>query len=146
MVSRDEHLQNVCEFYFSIFYIMRCRIKTTLTALRAACPDNRLDVKKFLRAFDKEFDCEIRARNRVQHHASFDDVEINRISITELLSKETNVQRNFWRGQHAFAYRKFSREWGLRARRRAVEMQLFVEVVALGILTEAGFLRFPEAS
>lgn len=29
-VSRDEHLQNVCEFYFSIFYMMKCRIKTTI--------------------------------------------------------------------------------------------------------------------
>jgi hypothetical protein len=138
LVSRDEHLQNVCEFYFSIFYMMRCRIKTTLNNLKLACPNGKLKIGKFLLAFDKQFDYEIRARNRVHHHQAFENVEINRISITGILSEE-HVGGNFWRGQHMFAYRKFSREWGLRARRQASEMQCFVEVIAVVLLTEAGF-------
>jgi hypothetical protein len=85
-ITRDEHIQNVCEFYFSIFYIMRCRIKITLNNLKLACPDSNLNMKNFLQHFDKEFDYELRARNRVQHHETFDDVGINRISITGILS------------------------------------------------------------
>jgi hypothetical protein len=145
-ISRDEHLQNVCQFYLSIFYMMKCRIKTTLNSLKVACPENRLKIGKFISAFEKQFDYEIRARNRVHHHEAFEDIEINRISITGMLYENQDCQSNFWRGQHMFTYRKFSREWALRARHRAGEMQLFVEVVALGLLTEAEFLRFPETS
>jgi hypothetical protein len=123
---------------------MRCRIKITLNNLKAVCPDNKLNVKNFLRHFDKEFDYELRARNRVHHHESFDDIGINRISITGMLSDSNVVQSNIWRWQHKTAYRKFSKEWSLRARHRALRMQVFVEAVALGILTAAAFLRFPD--
>jgi hypothetical protein len=143
-ISRDEHLQNVCEFYFSSFYIMRCRIKTTLNNLKVACPNSSLKVSNFLRAFDKEFDYELRARNRVHHHQSFENIEINRISITGIISGDEDVHSKFWRWQHLSAYRRFSRQWSLRAQRRARTMQGFVEAVALGILTEAAFLRFPD--
>ena len=143
-VSRDEHLQNVCEFYFSTFYIMRCRIKITLSNLKVVCPDCKLNVKGFLRQFDKEFDYELRARNQVHHRKSFEDRGIDRISITGVLSTSSEkFQSSIWRRQHRIAYRKFSREWSLRARHRALRMQqVFVEAVALGILTGATFLRF----
>lgn len=140
-ISRDEHLQNVCEFYFSIFYIMRGRIKITLNNLKVACPDSNLNVKGFLRQFDKEFEYELRARNRVHHHGSFEDRGIDRISITGILSSSEEVQGNIWHWHHRTAYRKFSKEWSLRARHRALRMQVFVEAVALGILTGAAFLK-----
>jgi hypothetical protein len=142
-ISRDEHLQNVCEFYFSLFYIMRGRMKITLNNLKVACPNSDLNVKGFLRHFDKEFDYELRARNRVHHHESFEDRGIDRISITGMLSSSEELQSNIWRWQHRTAYRKFSKEWSLRARHRALRMQVFVEAIALGILTGAAFLRFP---
>jgi hypothetical protein len=141
-ISRDEHFQNVCEFYFSIFYIMRCRIKITLNNLMVACPNSKLNVKHFLRQFDKEFDYELRARNRVQHHESFEDTNINRISITGILSDSEEFESSIWQWRHRATYRKFSKEWSQRARHRALRMQVFVEAVALGILTGAAFLRF----
>jgi hypothetical protein len=143
-ISRDEHLQNICEFYFSSFYIMESRIKTTLTSLKVACPKSKLQVGKFIRAFQKEFDYELRARNRVHHHEPFDDIGLNRISITGMVSGSEDLQSKFWRGQHVFAYRKFAKEWSLQAQRRSRTMQSFVEVVALAILTEAAFLRFQD--
>lgn len=103
-----------------------------------------MKIGNFLRAFDKQFDYELRARNRVHHHEAFEHIEIDRISITGILF-EQDVGGNFWRGQHMFIYRKFSRESGLRARHQASEMQCFVEVIAVALLTEAGFLRFPDA-
>jgi hypothetical protein len=144
LISRDDHLQNICALYFSTFYMMECRIKTTLNSLKAACPHNTLQGGKIIRAFKKEFDDELRARNRVHHHEAFDDIELNRISITGVISGGEDSQSTFWRGQHVFAYRKFSREWSLQARLRSRIAQSFVEVVALGILTEAPFLRFPD--
>ena len=141
-ISRDEHLQNVCEFYFSLFYIMRGRIKITLNNLKVACPTNTLNVKGFLRHFDREFDYELRARNQVHHHESFEDRGINRISITSMLSGSEELQSSIWRWQHRTAYQKFSKEWSLRARHRALRMQGFVEAVALGIMRGAVFLRF----
>jgi hypothetical protein len=145
-VSRGEHFQNICEFYFSSFYIIRSRIKLTLNNLKVTCPNSKLNVKKFLQAFDKEFHHEIRARHQVHHYASFADREINRISLTGVLSEFENIQSKFWGGQHVVAYRKFSKEWSLIARRRAGTMQLFVEAVACGLLTEAEFLRFPDGA
>ena len=74
---------------------MRCRIKTTLNNLKVACPNSSLKVKNFLRAFDKEFDYELRARNRVHHHQSFEDIEINRISITGIFLEVKMFTANF---------------------------------------------------
>src|SRR5438105_3498016 len=123
---------------------MRFRIKITFKNLQVACLDFNLNVKGFLRQFDKEFDYELRARHRVHHRESFEDRGIDRISITGVLSASgENFQSSIWRRQHRTAYRKFSKEWSLRARHRAIGMQqVFVEAVALGILTGATFLRF----
>jgi hypothetical protein len=59
-----------------------------------------------------------------------------------MLSGSQEIQSNIWRWQHRTAYRKFSKEWSLQARRRALRMQVFVEAVALAILTKAAFVRF----
>jgi hypothetical protein len=143
-VSRAEHLQNVCEFYFSSFYIMRSRIKTTLNNLKVACPDSNIRVGILLQAFDKVFDHEIRVRNQVHHHVPFDDIELSRISITGVGSGVEHSEGTwFWRMQHRTAYRRFSRQWSLRARHRAIVMQVFVEAVAHEILAKAAFLTFP---
>jgi hypothetical protein len=145
-VSRADHLQNVCEFYFSIFYIIRSRIKTTLNNLKVACPDSRVRVQHFLQKFDKQFDRERRVRNQVHHHHSFDDIGLNRISLTGMFPEGDHPggAAFFWRIQHQTAYRKFSKQWSLQAQSRVVMMQVFVEAVAIEILTKAPFLRFPE--
>ena len=140
-VSRAEHLQNVCEFYFSTFYIMKSRIKTTLNNLKAACPNRDVRVQAFLRGFDKIFDHEMRVRNQIQHRNPFDDIALNRVSITGSVSEgEHSEGAWFWHMQHQTAYRQFSRQWSLRARHRAILMQMFVEAVAQEILAKAAFL------
>jgi hypothetical protein len=143
-VSRAEHLQNVCEFYFSTFCIIRSRIKTTLNNLKAACPDSNVKVGIFLQAFDKVFDHEIRVRNQVHHHVPFDNIELNRISITGVVSEcQHSEGTGFWRMQHRTAYRRFSKQWSLRVRHQATIMEVFVEAIAHEILEKAAFLRFP---
>jgi len=127
-VSRAEHLQNVCEFYFSIFYIIKSRMKTTLNSLKAACPENRVRVRPFLQAFDREFDGEIRVRNQVHHRHSFDDTGLHRISLTGMFAEDDHPggAAFFWRMHHQTAYRKFSRQWSLQAQSRVVVMQMFL--------------------
>jgi hypothetical protein len=143
-VSRAEHLENVCQFYFSTFYIMRSRIKTTLNNLKAACPGSNVRVGILLQAFDKVFDRERRVRNQIHHHIPFEDIELNRISITGIISDgEPSEGTWFWRMQHRTAYRRFSKQWSLRARDQAIMMEVFVEAVAREILEKAAFLRFP---
>jgi hypothetical protein len=143
-ISRAEHLQNVCEFYFSTFYIIRSRIKTTLNNLKAACPNSNIRVGSFLKAFDTVFDREIRARNQIHHHDPFDGIDLNRISITGILSDNDHSEGPFlWRFLYQTAYRKFSKEWVLRTRQRTMIMRVFVEAVAHEILTKAEFVRFP---
>lgn len=144
VISRDDHLQNICEFYLSCFYVMKNRIKTTLNNLKIACPSCKLRVGNFVKAFEKEFDDELHARNQINHRKPLDDIGITRISITGMLSGNEDPHNKMWRFQHVTAYKRFSKEWSLRARSRALRMQVFIEALSAGILTEAAFLRFPD--
>lgn len=140
-ISRDDHLRNICELYFSTFYIIRSRIKSTLTQLREACPNNTVDIGKFIKAYDKLFRDELRARNRVHHEEAFEDLGISRITISDIISRGDDAEHKIWSWQHRIAYRKFSKEWSIRAHNQASVMQVMIERVAREILSGATFLR-----
>jgi hypothetical protein len=142
-VSRDDHLRNVCELYFGSFYTIRSRIKLTLNSLKEVCPNANVNVGGVLRIFDKEFDTELRTRNRINHHGPFEDFGIERISIFGVIGSDKDLTSQSWARQHVSGYRIFCREWSQRARRQARRMQRFVEAVACAILKHASFLELP---
>jgi hypothetical protein len=146
-VSRNEHLKNVCEFYFSLFYIIKERSKDSLNRLKDLCPDNRIQITKsigaYVRLFEKTFANELHHRGRVHHGEGYGDIGLDRIFFTGVLSDSLSDQlmRNAFKLRHASAYKKASKEWALCARDRARVMQGFLEIVAGLILTNAAFLK-----
>jgi hypothetical protein len=47
-VPRDDHIRNMCEFYFGCFYIMRSRLKEVLNKLKIVIPNTSVNIgKKF---------------------------------------------------------------------------------------------------
>jgi len=146
-VSRDEHLQNVCELYFSMFYIIKERIKDTLNRLKELCPDSRTQIThmigEYVRLFEKTFANELHQRGRIHHNEGYGDMGLTRIFLTEVLSDsgKDELLRNAFKSRHASAYKKASKEWTLRARDRARVMRGFLDIVAGWILTNVAFLK-----
>lgn len=142
-VTRESHLRYCCEMFFGRFYQFKERLKKLSKAVKCAAPNNGLDFGKFIKAFDKEFENEIRARHGIHHHETFDDVAISRIALLELT--DSSDRNKFQRHAYQSHYRKTSKGWAARTRRRAEALDLFVEAVAAAVLKVCPFLDTKEA-
>jgi hypothetical protein len=140
-ISRHEHLRNVCELYFSMFYVIRSRLKEVLNKLKAACPGCRIDVGAFIKACDKEFDQELRERNSLHHSVPFEDLNIDRIMLTGMMASTEKFRDKGWDKEHLSAYRKSSKEWANRVKRRSVADRAFIDAAAKVILDKSSFLK-----
>jgi hypothetical protein len=136
LVTRHEHLTNICEMYFSRIFELKERIKKYLNALATIPAPDCMDIGKFIKQFEKEFDQEIRARNSVHHHERFEDVTLARLFLTETIIKGAELNE----------YRRLSREWVHRVRRRSAKADQFLEAVAEVTLLRCDFLKTQGAS
>lgn len=141
-VSKHAHLSNVCEMYFSRFYEFRERAKNLLNAVNKISVERKIDVGRFMKAFDKFYDSEIRERHRVHHVARFDDIQINKVWLTQLMAQSDQKSRG-WESQHRSTYRAASREWAERVKRRSATLEQTQEAIANGILECCSFLVPP---
>lgn len=141
-VSRYAHLTYCCELFFGRFYQFRERLKNLFDAVKKAVPNHQLDVGGFIKLFDKTFEDEIRARHNVHHRERFDDVAISRVFMVE--SFLATSDQASWHKEHLIHYRKAAKEWAVRTRRRADEMDRFVEGVAGALLNVCMFLDAAE--
>lgn len=127
-ITYNEHLTFVCEAFFSKFYEIRGRIKNTLNALNRLDPANDQRLGEIIKLYDKAFDFELRQRNRIAHHAVFEDVELSRLSLAETLSMAPkNLGK--WRPETQQEYRSIARGWVKRVRRKSEYLAQFVELV-----------------
>lgn len=140
-VTHSDHITNICEMYFGRFYEFRERLRKYLNALASAAPTHRIDVGRFIKVFDKEFDGELRARNSVHHHERFEDQAIDRVFLAHVAS--TGRSGNGWEAERQAAYRKVTREWVARVRRRASKLDEFMEAAAQLTLISCDFLSTP---
>ena len=137
-VTRESHLKYCCEMYFGRFYQFYERLKKLSKAVKSAAPNSKLDFGKFIKAFAKEFDQEIRARHRVHHNEAFDDVAISRIGLLELVASSDG--RDLRRQEYQSHYRKTAKEWAERTKRRSKDLDQFVEAVAVALPKACSFL------
>lgn len=135
-VTRKSHITNICEMYFGRFYEFRERLKKYLNLLKTLAP--YLDGGSFIKAFDREFDQELRARHNVHHHQRFVDIAIDRILLTDTIT--LNRDDRGWRQEHLNAYRKTANEWAGRVRQRGRRMDEWLELIAEVTLTTCVFL------
>lgn len=141
-ITREKHLRYCCEMYFGKFYQFKERLKNLSKAVQTAVPGNNLNFGGFIRAFEKEFRSEIKARNGVHHREAFDDVAISRVALLELL--ETSNSGSGRSQEYRSYYRKTENEWVSRIRRRADYLDKFVQAVAVALLRDCPFLLVNE--
>lgn len=138
-VSRSDHARNMCEFYLGNVYVLRNRLKVFLNNSSKTCPELQLNVPATLKSFDRVFDQELRMRNGVTHHEPFSDIDIERISLTQLLSQVSESKDAGFGAESQRTYRKFAESWARRAKQRAEIVGKLVDEIA-GHLTRASFL------
>jgi hypothetical protein len=124
--------------YFSRFYEFRERLKEYFKAIKAIAPHHTIEVGKFIKLFDKVFDQELRARNKVHHHERFSDIAIDKVMLTDIFS--VDERKRAWKLEHLAAYRKVANEWSNRVRVRGAKMEEFLEATASATLTVCNFL------
>jgi hypothetical protein len=137
-VTPNSHMTNVCEMYFNRFYEFRERAKKFFKAVGAVAPLANLKTGAFIKAFDKQFDQELRARNSIHHHCRFEDIAIDRIFLTGLIAKK--LERKGLEHEHLAVYRKASREWVKRVRQQGAKMDEILEAIAAVTLANCSFL------
>lgn len=138
-VSRQGHITNVCEMYFSRFYEFKDRMKRYFEAIKVIEPDHGLDIGKFIKHFEKIFYEELRTRNGVHHGGRYEDIDIDRIFLTEIMSLNDNNKG--WNHEHTVAYRKSVSKWVQRVRNRGAKMDTFLEAIARATLATCTFLK-----
>src|ERR1700722_953664 len=138
-VTRHSHITNICEMYFGRFYEFKERLKNYFDALEAAVPGHGLHVGGFIRQFDRTFNQELRARNRIHHHNRFEDLGMDGVLLMDSISM--GRPESGWRKEHLAAYRKFTREWARRVVERGKKMDEFLEAVAVATSNSCRFLQ-----
>jgi len=140
-ISKEDHCRNICEFYFSTFYVIRCRLKEMLNVQQEICLGSKTNIKKILKVFDVTFDQELRERNGIIHHTPFSEIGLERIAITGLVSRSGKKEDLYWSRTHTSSYRKFCKEWSARVTRRQLDMRTFMDVVFQVIFEQSEFLQ-----
>ena len=72
-------------------------MKKYFESFKAAAPNHGLEIGKFIKLFDKEFDQELRARNGVHHDSRFEDIAVGRVLLTEYISM--NDENTNWKSE-----------------------------------------------
>ena len=135
-VSRDSHLRYCCEMYFSRFYQFKERLKKLFEAFKLVTPDHKLNIGMFIKQFNEDFKQEINERNSLHHDVAFDAVDISRIALYEITGLSDSDP--YTSQSH---YRKISKEWAARVRRRSEHLDVYVEAVAKTLLENCQFLK-----
>ncbi|MDQ8758075.1 hypothetical protein RCO27_17750 [Sphingosinicella sp. LHD-64] len=104
--------------------------------------DGELDVGKTLKGFARDFDQELRARNAIHHHDQFDDLAIQGIGIATMMGTDERVGPG-WQLVARIGYRRSSREWAERVKRRSKDVEHYLDAVAKAMLEHCTFLDEP---
>ena len=139
-VQKHDHLRYICEMYFGRFYEFKSRLKELVKFVNAYLPEGtRVDGGPMIKAFDKEFDQEHRARNGVHHHNRFEDVAIDNLSLLAIGALDAETGHN-WKRRNDAAYRKASRIWAARVVRRSRVVESYLDMAAMVVLSNCAFL------
>jgi hypothetical protein len=119
------------------------RLKKYFNAIKAAEPQNTIQVGKFIKLFEDVFDQELKARNKSHHHSRFEDIAIDNVMLTEVIltrDDKNGFVKNALYQQHLAAYRNAANKWAKRVRARGAKMDEVLEETARATLIVCGFL------
>lgn len=128
-ISRTDHLRNCCEMYFDRIVQFRDRLKKVLNFCRSEGAIDASEVRRVLKIFDEAFDWEHRQRNQTHHHDRFDYLELNQLSLAEMVGTKLpeTVQ---WMIKPRRLYRQAANEWVARIRTRVEGLNKVAEYAA----------------
>ena len=116
-VKRSDHIQNVCELYFSKFYQFKERMNRYLKSLNTHA--SNIDVGHIVREYKKIFEREIRTRNNI-HHREFSDRTIELVYLHDMLDI----------GERNFHYRETTGYWIKQIQGTVMTLENIVEALA----------------
>lgn len=141
-ITRYAHLSNCCELYFSRFFQYKERLKELFDAVDTAAHGHNLAVGKFIKAFDREFNAEIRERHSIHHRQRFEDLDISRLLLIEqILQCDTSMADKGWVHEQRRAYRKAANAWATRCVTQSERLDTITEAVAEALLKVCDFLK-----
>ncbi len=85
-VQKAQHLSNMCELYFNKFYQFKERVKNLSNKINEVDKESKKIFGAIVKNFGKEFKSELSQRNKIHHFSRFEDIEVSRLSIVNLLS------------------------------------------------------------
>lgn len=135
-VSRQDHLTNVCEMFFSRFYEFEERLARYLNTVAAAAPGHNIDIGKFIKVYKKTFETELRARHSVNHTERFSELEVRRLWLAEMTLEDHPDRVALVKSE----YRRVSGVWAKRVRKRVSHLEKLLEAVAQVTLDLCPFL------
>jgi len=141
-VSKEDHIRNICEMYFSCLYKLHQRLKNLYSLMSKTFPAWEIDEKGIPALFYDHFRSEMMERNDIHHNSGFEDVAIKRLSLTSLLS--TADEFKYLSKMNEVTFRKTRTEWVKRVRKSSRTANIFIESTAKLILAHAEFLNSPE--
>lgn len=139
-VSRSNHLRHTCEAFFSKIYTFEERLAHVLNQINSVISPAKLNVSSTIKSFQKTFKKERRERNDIHHHTPYKDIEIDQISMINLLklSNPTDARGATF---ERFRYRKISRDWASRVKSRTNAASKYVDAVGYAMLEHCDFLQ-----
>jgi hypothetical protein len=140
-VSKRRHLQNVFDLFFSAFYVIQQRLETYLNALKPLL-DRQPDIGRFLKAYKKHFDDELRPRHQATHSRPYDDIVFDRLWMADVMGQDPD-RRETWRREERALYRRETRRWAVLAHQRARAVMVYLEAVAAFTVASSAFQKPP---
>lgn len=107
-ISKFEHLRNMYELYFQNVYSFKLRVKETLNRTQEYRGCKVESVSTLLHAVEKVLEPMLRRRNQIVHHERYSNLQVERLMLIDLLSKNTQFQ--FHNDLASSEYRKSQRE------------------------------------
>jgi hypothetical protein len=146
-VSREDHIRYTCEAFFSRVYEFSERLKKCLNSFNAVIP-GKLDVGGTIKIFAKDFKHELKARNQIHHHERFDEIQLSKVALFEILALGDKLGEGsgIWDERARRAYRAVSREWAERSKKRSDRAKVYLNAVAQAYLEHAYWLKEPVAN
>jgi hypothetical protein len=142
-LSMDTHLRYTCESYFSRIYEFSERMKKCLNALNEVIFE-KIEVGRIIKIFAKDFKIELKERNLIHHHAHFNEIMIDKISLMGLMAiRDKRGKSTGWKAEHRRAYRLASQEWAARVKKRSVRVNIYLNAVTVIVIQRCEFLSKP---
>ncbi len=137
-INHGDHLANIIEMYYSRFYQIRERLKNFLNLANRISPKPMFDVSRILKAYDKHFRHEIRARNSIHHSAIYRDLETKRMSFGALMLRD-EFDDGKLKSSYLQEYRRIARSWAHRSRNQSMTIENLLESIAKHLLQNFPF-------